>query len=463
MLVRKFVSALLIVTVIAGSAWAGDVEAAKRDLRGAEMNLEEHQRRYEQARMYVERAQKNLEGVDAAARAPIDAQIADILRRARIMELEEWRRTATSEIERIFRFAEQKLEGWSMNDTRVVDFVVGEVDNRLPEALGRDNAKASLTDGDRTRFQAMRTELLETCKRKKIEVHFHCASERIDRIETSDADDSSRPGHIAYVDENLSAQNVPQDDPRVRQLKTRLEEVLAKQGQASQAAAQKEKIERAQEEWESKKREFARDCPAWEHEIVNEYARWKQTSSLNVDKALRRHATAEEMMNEEVYKEAKQWFAADPAVVALTAEVTTWRDEAATKVCAAANTLLDEVAKHEGDEGLALALQTLLTQLEERTVGAPQAAATIARARAAVVSAGGTPTSSGPTATSSGDGESVEVADAPDAEGGGGGFLKVLLGLMCCFGFLAVGGGVGFVAYKQMSAAKPAAPPGGTP
>lgn len=455
---KKFVSAVLIVVALAGSALAGDVEAAKRDLRGAEMNLEEHQKRYEQARMYVERARKNLEGVDAAARAPIDAQIEDILRRARLMELESWRRTATGEIERIFSFAESKLEGWGAGDTRVVDVVMSDVDRRLPEALGRENAKASLTDEDKVSFQARRTELLEACKRKKIETHFHSASERIDRIERSeDLDAGNRASWIAFVDENLAPDVVPQDDPRVRQLKARLEAVLAKQDQAHQAAAQAEKIKRATDEWEGKKRQFARDCPAWEYEVVNEYARWRQTRSLNVDKALRRHELAEEMAREETYKEVVQWFAADPSVVALVGEVGTWREEAGTKVCAAANALLDEVEKHQGDDGLAPDLQGLLTLLEQRTAGAPQAPATLTRARAAVVSAGGTPASA-PGASVDG---AVPVTDEAEAESSGGGvFLKLLLGLMCCFGSLAVVGGVGFVAYKQMNAAKPA-PPGG--
>lgn len=452
---RKFVSASLIVLALAASALAGDIEAAKRDLRGAEMNLEPSQMRYEQARMYVERARKNLEGVDAAARAPIDAQIEDILRRAREMELASWRRAARSEIERIFRFAQQKLEGWHGGDSRVVDIVMGEVDEKLPVAFGRENAVASLTDEDKVEFQAQRTELFEACKRKKIETHFYSASDWIDRIERSGGDDPElRATWIASVDENLTPAVVPQDDPRVRQLKARLEEVLAKQDASNQSTAQAEKIKRATDEWDSKKRAFARDCPAWEHELVNEYARWRQTSSLNVDKAIRRHEVAEEMLADERYKDVVQWFAADPAVVALVGEVTAWREEGATKLCAAANTLLDEVEKHQGDEGLATALQGLLTLLEQRAAGSPQAAATIARARAAVVSAGGTPASAPDAA--------VPVTDeAPEAEGEGGGwFLKLVLGLMCCFGSLVVVGGVGFVAYKQLNAAK-APPPGG--
>lgn len=440
--VRQVVFALLLSLAWSGSALADDLRLAQNQLEEARKSSQVGND-FRRTREFLDRARRYLPKLAEADRARLEAEIAEI---ARVADAEEARYVNDGFMKAIGRVFSSIQSQHERNPTNV-DGAIAALDEKLAEAMTWNDARF-VDDEVRARIKAMREEFVAACRTRKVEYHFDQAERRLSRIEgnAENLSEDSLAEWLAFFDEHLSPQSVPQNDPRVAQMKARLEAFLKQHQAATQQAATQEKIERATEAWASEKRDFERDNPAWSAELPSEFSRWVQTGSLGVEKAARRQEVAAKFLEDARYKDVVQWFGADPAVQQLKAEVEGWRVEGATKVVAAADALLAEAEQRGGEAGLSDALQRLITTVEARGAGAPGQAATLARARA--IANGGVSPSDGAV-----DGPRGED-DAPS--GGLGGAVKVLLGLVCCFGFLAVVGVVGFLAYKQMN---PPAPP----
>lgn len=437
--VRRLAAALLIVVVaLASGALAGDADEVRRAIRAAQSVIS-RAADWDGARRHLQRAREQLEGLEASVRAPLEAEIAALEQEVTVKERDRAVHSLKGRVRRIFSSGESMHE---RSPTELAS-VVAHVDEKLAEAMASDDGKLA-PEEVRLELEAQRAAFVEGCRVRLVEHHFDQAERRLTRIQNSAAhlNEGSLAEWIRDFDEHLSAENVPRTDPRVDQLEQRLEAFLKAHQASTEQAATQEKIRVAVDEWTSRKNAFERDCPAWSAELPSERARWVQTASLGVDKAARRQETAQAFMGEARYKDVVQWFGADPAVVALKAEVEGWRREGAAAVCAAADVLLAQAEQHAGEPEQAGALQQLISTVEARGEGAPGQQATLARARA--LAAGG--------------GAAGEVGgDAPPAApAGGGSILGLLLGCVCCFGLLGGGGAVGFLAYKQLKPTPPA-------
>ncbi len=441
-IVRVVVFALLLAVACPTSAFADDLQLAEMQVRLAKDELKAGGS-WQRAREFVERARRYLPNLTEADRTRLEAEFATIEREATAQEAESTNDHFLKAIGRIFGSVENQHE---RNPTNV-DGAIAALDEKLAEAMAWQDARFA-DDALKAQIRTKREEFIAACRKRKVEYHFDQASRRLERIEASaeDLSEDSLAEWLRFFDEHLSPENVPQGDPRVAQYKARLEGFLKQHQASTEQAATQEKIRRAQEEWDSVKRSYERDCPAWSAELPSEFARWVTSGGLGVDKAARRQEVASKFQEDDRYKDVVQWFGDDPGVKQLKTEVEAWRAEGAAKVVAAADELLGQAEGRVGEEGVSAALLKLIETVEARGAGAPGQEATLARAR--TIAGGGS--------SPSGASDEGDDVGRPQASGGLGTLFKVVLGLVCCFGSLAVVGVVGFLAYKQMN---PPAPP----
>jgi hypothetical protein len=438
-------AALVVLALAAGVARAGDLAAAQRELRYAKMVADSE--RYQEAESRCERVEHELEGLSPAERAPIDQELAAIRQTVATKQRADDRRTSLEVANRYLGTCESDLEGWNTRDKGAVEMVQGWF-AKVEETYGFRTAYA-LTPEDKAGFAAREARILERAKVVEVDSRVVRAGEKIERIEQMDPTDlysDSVVDFTKYAEEELSF--IPDADPRKAQLRQRLDAALAKFQDTRTKAAGAEKVQAAVDGWAEAKKDFERQNAAWEYEQANDYTHWRELHQVGIDKTARRYEVAAKFLEDERYKTAAQWFATDPAVVALVADVTKARDEAAKKVVATAAHLLDEAEPHAGDDGLADDARALADLVAAHGEGAPDRDAVVARARALAEGHAAAPVPAG-----QGEASGPEVPSS-------GGLLKVVLGLVCCFGLLALLAGGALVAWKVVGQQKaPPAPP----
>lgn len=411
--------------------------------------------RPDQAMMHLQQARKEMEKLPPEMIRQMEEEIRAIegliSEKRRVHD----RDAALQAIDRaIIRSSASDLEGWGHRTLGCL-VLVKRYEEKLKEYYAFDNGYA-LRPEDKAAHQKYLAEFKTKCEAHEIETRFTLAEEECQHLEERDnwTDESVAEGQ-RDLDELLKPGNVPQTDPRVNQLKQRYQRAIAAKQKGAEEAIHAEKVERLTSEWSSRKSRFQRDCPAWADQLGNEYPKWVETKQHGLEKATRRWDVAADMMDDDVYKDCVNFFKDDPAVGTVVKEVETWRREAADRLFKKADELLAEAEKSAGADQKP-ALEALVADLEEKAPASTSGAATLTRARTALAAAGGAPVPSG--VTDAGD-------DAPttQVEGGGVGILGVLFGLVCCFGFLAVVGVGGFLAYKHVNAAKAGPPPGAPP
>lgn len=452
---KAVAGALGLLLVMTGVALA-DLATAQRYLKWAREEAEKPVP-IDEIRTFdnIAKAKKEMEGLDAATRAPLEQEIKAIEGLAAAKVREGLKPRFLKRIERaVFGVTRDAM----LRDYGLNAYKYPAVARERLEELYRDKDAYCLDPPDKAELERQLEAFKGECDTQVVETHFKEALKYLERIESSEIFGEDHWANFKKeIDEHLKQGNVPQNDPRVAEYRDRLRKGLDARQRGLEDKAKEDKLRELTNDWDSLKGRFARDCPAWDTQLGNDYGPWVRSKEHGLEKALKRWEFAGEMLEDSDYKDCANFYRDDATVVKVMTEVQTWRREAADRLCKKADELLAEAEKKAGDAEQRPALEALVADLERLAPEAANGAATLARAKAVLggSSGGGTVTVDAPEGGSSG---------ASEREGGGGGLgtiVKVLLGLVCCFGFLGIVGAGGFFAYKQMNAAK--APPPGAP
>jgi hypothetical protein len=467
---RRTVGALALLVALAGLALAGDAAAARRYIDSAREELKANNDSWVES--HLRRAEQALEGLDAATRAPLERDIAQVRQEFAAEKRRRDKEDFTRALEQALEHAKYVLDNTREQDESMQPGF-GEALERVQSWVTSDERKELLTPQERQAYLTRASQLDAAAGAHAVGARLFHADRAVKRAEEINAGTeqirytNEMDGALELCDTQLA--KCPPDDPRTRALAERLQRAKAEWARQRSAADKEETIKAAVDYWQYMKENNGDDVQGWEQESID-YTRWRQQGELDFDKTERRYDLAKQMQDDERFKKAVAAHASEPAIQAMVAEVTRWREEASQKRVRAATAVLDEAEDKvaEQPEDLASDLQRLKDDLE-RNADAPARDAPLAKLQALFTRAMAEAETQKKAREEQ---EAVEEAAAAekaeeereareDAKKGGLGFFGVLMGLFGCFLMVAGGGAVGFAGFKLSQLSKPAAPPSG--
>lgn len=476
--------ALAFVLLFAAVAFA-DVAAAKREM-GFAKDLIDRDDRLEQALVYLDKAEKSLEGVADAEKGPLLTELRALRERAVKQQLDRDVKGLDRMLEMEFKQVEESCRGQGnrgagLDQVDEVEPLFERIENQLrQESVVQKFSAAHMAEWrariDALHGLAMRT-VYDTCVKQ--------AEKHITELE----DENAAAGKLGsdaeerwkdYAQGEIS--KLADSDKRKAPLQARLDAAIKARRRRMAGDSREEAVTAARAYWALQNEKQSGAAARWDTENAYEFNTWwREHGRLNLEKTEAHFMTAARTMDDERYQLVAKEHQDDQRVKDLMKEVLGVAGEASKKTALAADKLLTQAEAKIAESGATEVKERALTTLRSLELMAdysPEGKAALERCRALInrcheIEVNGTdpgtaataPTpataSSSPTPTSATESSQVPGPGPERVEASGGmGLLPMLLGCGCCSLLLVAGGGGAFFMMKKQAAAGAApAPP----
>ena len=476
--------ALTFVLLFAAVAFA-DVASAKREM-GFAKDLIDRDDRLEQALLYLDKAEKSLEGVADAEKGPLLTELRALREKALKMQHDREVKNLDGMIQREYVQLEEACKGQGNRGAGLDQ--VDEVEplfERIENLMRMDSVVKAFDAAHTAEWRAKIDALHGLAMRTVYDTCVKQAEKRITELEDENAGTGSLGGDAEerwkdYAQGEIS--KLADSDKRKDPLQKRLDAAIAARRRRVSGNAREEAITAARAYWALQKDKQSSSAARWETENAYEFNTWwREHGRLNLDKTEAHFMTASRTIEEERYKVIAKDHQDDQRVKDLMKEILGVAGEASKKTALAADKLLTQAEAKIAESGATEVKERALTTLRSLELMAdysPEGKASLERCRALInrcheIEVNGTDPGTAATApptpaTASGSPTPTSTTEAAGTPGpgpeqveasGGMGLIPMLLGCGCCSLLLVAGGGGAFFMMKKQAAAGAAPTP----
>lgn len=479
--------ALTFVLLFAAVALA-DVASAKREM-GFAKDLIDRDDRLEQAIDYLARAEKSLEGVADAEKAPLLTELRALRERALKQQHDREVKNLDGMIQREYVQLEEACKGQGNRGAGLDQ--VDEVEplfERIENLMRMDSVIKAFDAAHMAEWRskidalhglAMRT-VYDTCVKQ--------AEERITDLEDENGAAAKLSGDAEERWKDYAQKEIDKladSDKRKAPLQARFDAAIKARRRRIAGDSREEAVTAARAYWALQNEKQSGAAARWDTENAYEFNTWwREHGRLNLEKTEAHFMTAARTIEDERYQVVKKDHQDDQRVKDLMKEVLGVAGEASKKTALAADKLLAQAEGKIAESGATEVKERALTTLRSLELMAdysPEGKAALERCRALInrcheievngtdpgstapAPAAGTQ-SAPPTPTATGSEETPRAGATAEAGEGGGvgggmGILPALFGCACCSLLLVAGGGGAFFMMKKQAAAAAPKPP----
>lgn len=337
---------VFLLALLCGPAWAGDPKSAQRYLDSAKGDLQNQ--RWDQVESYLQRAEQQLEGVDAATAAPIKKEIEQV-------------RAAAKEGKRQYE-AGRIMEG-ALN--RAISSAEGQL-NRFGDSTGR----VKVVDEAKARFyeQVVKPGILDAAQAKELEKRWadmraQAVKDDIDAgfraVEKplGKAEEMLKNGgtYFENIDQQLEyatkeLAEAEKQDPRFAAMTARVNKAKAELARQREQAQHDEVVGAALKGWAYRKENNASEREGFEEEPLHTYEQWRKTNSDIMPKCAAAHRMAHDWLDDDRAKTALRAYPKDAELLKAKAEADAILQKSAERYTAAIKNITEEGQNHTKEQ-----------------------------------------------------------------------------------------------------------------